>query len=421
MTWGRAGVRMGSAEHGEGVMGSSEPVRGKGAWSAWIGGDARAVRGGKPPWRTYALAIATVGLATLVNLAFFGRIPESSLMMIYLLALIPVALRGDRGAALFATALAVGAFDFFFTAPYFTLTIADVSYVFTFVVMGLVGVVISTLTARLAAEIARLSQVQEALTRQARQLERSNQELVRADRYKDEFLAALSHELRTPLSEVIGFACMLADGDLGPLSPAQLGALGQVLSGADRLDETTAELIELSRIQAGKLQLVLAPMFYAPLVEAALHDARPKAAEKGIRLDVAVDVPGEVTVDGERIVEVLHHLLDNALKFTPSGGEIRLRAFLDQDRLVTEVRDTGPGIAAEDLPKLFHRFQQLDMSSTRPAGGLGMGLAISKAIVEAHGGRIGVMSEPGKGSRFWFSLPRVPVPTGGMPGPARGL
>lgn len=416
MTWGRVGGKMGKAERGEGVMAASDPVREKGAWSAWIGGDAHAVRGEGSPWRAYVLAIAALGLATLLNLAFFGRIPEPSLIMIYLLALIPVALRGDRGAALFATALAVGAFDFFFTAPYFTLTIAGVNHVFTFFVMGLVGVVISTLTARLAAEIARLSRVQGELARQARQLERSNRELVAADRYKDEFLAALSHELRTPLSEVIGFACMLADGDLGPLNPAQHGALDQVLTGADRLNETTSELIELGRIQAGKLKLVLAPMFYAPLVEAALHDVRPKAAEKGVRLDVAVDVPGEVSVDGERIVEVLHHLLDNALKFTPAGGMISLRAFLDQERVVTEVRDTGPGIAPEDLPKLFRRFQQVDMSSTRPTGGLGMGLAISKAIVEAHGGQIGVMSEPGKGSRFWFSLPRAPVPAG-----SRGL
>lgn len=389
-------------------MASSGTAGWSGRWRSWIGRDSHVMLRGRPPWRAYGLAIAVVLISTLINLSLSARIPEPSLIMIYLLGLIPVALRGDRGAAIFATVLAVAAFNFFFTEPYYTLRVYDVTYLFTFFVMGLVGVLISALTARLASEVAQLNLAQEDLIRQAQQLEQANRELLQTDRYKDEFLAALSHELRTPLSEVIGFGSMLAEGDVGPLTKEQNSYLTHVLSGAEHLNEMVTELIELSRIQAGKFKLACSQTPYVHVVQAALSDLVPIAAEKGISLEVAVDVPDEVRIDGERVMEVVHHLVDNALKFTPCEGKVTVRAFVEGGQIVTEVRDTGLGIPAEELPKLFRRFKQVDMSSTREAGGLGMGLAISKAIVEAHGGQIGVMSEIGKGSRFWFTLPRVP-------------
>ncbi|MNT47564.1 Alkaline phosphatase synthesis sensor protein PhoR [compost metagenome] len=125
-------------------------------------------------------------------------------------------------------------------------------------------------------------------------------------------------------------------------------------------------------------------------------------------LSLATDVPEqlELTMDGPRIFQVLTNLVGNAIKFTPAGGSILVKSRFDGGDLLTEVIDTGIGIAPEDVPKLFTRFRQLDMSSTRQAGGTGLGLSISKALVEGHGGRIGVHSEKGKGSTFWFRIPR---------------
>lgn len=384
----------------------------KGPRAGWIGADARARLQGKPPWRSYGWAIASVAICTFVNLALFGRTTESNLIMVYLLGLLPVALRGDRRASILATVLAVASLNFFFTAPYLTLLVYDVGYLFTFVVMGLAGLIISTLTAHLAAGLIALGQAESESARRANELEQANRELHQADSYKDEFLAALSHELRTPLSSVIGFGSMLAEGDAGPLSPDQQTYLDHMLSGANELNATVRDLIELSHIQAGKFEIACSVVEYAPLVHAALEDLKPVATAKGVSLEVEVTVEGEVILDGERVMEVVHNLVDNAIKFTPSGGRVKVRASAEGDQVTTEVRDTGCGIPAEALPRLFRRFQQVDMSSTRQARGLGMGLAISKTIVEAHGGQIGVMSEPGKGSRFWFTLPRIPTIAG---------
>ncbi|HEY9857032.1 MAG TPA: HAMP domain-containing sensor histidine kinase, partial [Stenomitos sp.] len=268
---------------------------------------------------------------------------------------------------------------------------------------------IANLTARLATEIESLVRAKRELARRAKELDQAYRELRETDRYKDDFLSALSHELRTPLSTVIGFGRLLADGDAGPLSHEQAPYMAQLLEGANRMNGLIDELIELSQIQAGKLHLDCSPIAYGPLVNDAVADLRPQIAAKGLTLEMAVDVPDVVTLDGQRIKEVVHHLVENATKFTQPGGRIEVRASVEGGQLLTEVRDTGIGIPEEVLPGLFRRFHQVDMSSTRQAGGLGMGLAISKAIVEAHGGQIGVMSEVGRGSRFWFSLPRTPV------------
>ena len=399
-----APLRIGIRLHGEVLMASG----GDENRPRWIGVDAGAGLVGQPSWRSFAWAVGFVALCTGLNLALFGKASESNLILVYLLGLLPVSLRGNRAASVFAALLSVVAFDYYFTQPFHALEVYDFNYVFTFMVMGIVGILISTLTARLSEEVTALRRAETELLRHAQQLKQANRELREADRYKDEFLAVVSHELRTPLSSVIGFGSMLAEGDAGPLNPEQESYLARLLKGANELNELVRDLLELSRIQAGKFTLSCAATEYESLLQAALVDVRPMAAEKGLRLEERVTVAGEVVLDGERIIEVIHHLVDNAVKFTPSGGQVTVTAREEGGMIVTEVRDTGPGIPREDLAKLFKRFQQVDMSNTRQAGGLGMGLAISKAIVEAHGGRIGVMSEPGRGSRFWFSLPRRP-------------
>jgi signal transduction histidine kinase len=231
-------------------------------------------------------------------------------------------------------------------------------------------------------------------------------ELRQADRAKDEFLSVISHELRTPLNFIMGFGSILDDEVPGPLNPKQHEFLGKMLSGVDRMLVLVNDLLDFAKIQAGKLDLAPKRTDLVPLVKEVHASLKPLADQKEIAL--TVDLPDQlvVTLDDPRIVQVLNNLVGNAIKFTLPGGAIVIKSRREGDALLVEVVDTGIGISEADLPKLFTRFRQLDMSSTRKAGGTGLGLSISKAIVEEHGGSIGVYSEgAGKGSTFWFRLP----------------
>ncbi len=238
------------------------------------------------------------------------------------------------------------------------------------------------------------------------------------DRIKANFLSIVSHELRTPLNFITGFASILEDEVAGPLNAQQQEYVGKILEGADRLLHMVNDLLDLNRMLAGRFMLEPLPVDYRILlqevVETQLGAARLK--ELALDLEIAPAVPDGILIDAPRIAQVLRHLIANAVKFTPDRGAVRVRSFLegaeDEPLIVTQISDTGYGIAPEDVPELFRAFQQLDMSATREAGGMGLGLPISKQIVEAHGGSIGVLSEMGKGSTFWFTLPLRAATTG---------
>jgi signal transduction histidine kinase len=239
------------------------------------------------------------------------------------------------------------------------------------------------------------------------QKEREIEVLQQADRTKDEFLSVISHELRTPLNFITGFASTLADEVQGQLNSAQREAVHKILNGSERMLLLVDDLLDYAKIQSGRFELGPQPTSYGPLVSEAVALMRALADPKGITLETDVRVDGKPNFDGARVIQVLTNLLSNAVKFTEAGGTVSVRAYRRDDVVVTEVRDNGLGIAAEDMPKLFTRFQQLDMGNSRRAGGTGLGLAICKALVEAHGGGIGVESTPGAGSTFWFTLPGV--------------
>ncbi len=228
------------------------------------------------------------------------------------------------------------------------------------------------------------------------------------DRMKDEFLSVISHELRTPLNFITGFASLMDDEAVGPVGEVQHSYLKRILEGADRMLILVNNLLDASQMAAGKFRLSRSVTEYPPVVKSAVSSLLPLAKAKTIAITVDLDAPGEIQLDGQRIIQVLGNLLDNAIKFSAEGGNILVKACVRDAMLITEVHDGGPGIAPEDRPKLFRRFGQIDMSDTRRSGGTGLGLSISKAIVEAHGGQIGVESPPGKGSIFWFSLPAQP-------------
>ncbi|MDB5096786.1 MAG: integral rane sensor signal transduction histidine kinase [Cyanobacteria bacterium RYN_339] len=248
-------------------------------------------------------------------------------------------------------------------------------------------------------------EVQASLT----DLTAANEQLVRVDRYKDEFLSIVSHELRTPLSFIKGFAGVLDTEMAGPLTREQREYVGNIVAGADRMLLLVTDLLDLATIQAGKLTLSVQLQPFQPVIREVLASMKPLADEKEIALSGDGPVEPPVPIDHPRVLQVLTNLVANAIKFTPAQGQVTVTARWQGPVLRVEVTDTGMGIAAEDLGKLFQRFSQLDMSVTRRAGGTGLGLSICKALVEAHGGTIGVTSEQGRGSTFWFELPSATI------------
>jgi signal transduction histidine kinase/DNA-binding response OmpR family regulator len=234
-----------------------------------------------------------------------------------------------------------------------------------------------------------------------------------ANRAKDEFLATLSHELRTPLTAILGWARLLRGGKL-PEGTAG-GALETIERNAKAQSQLIDELLDVSRIVTGKLRLDTRPVELARVIEAAVESVRPAARAKKIRLEVALEPLGVPLLgDAGRLQQVAWNLLSNAVKFTPEGGRVGVllrRAGSDAE---VKVEDTGQGIGADFLPHVFDRFRQADGSTTRQYGGLGLGLAIARHLVELHGGAISADSEgEGRGASFTVRLPLAAAPSTG--------
>jgi signal transduction histidine kinase len=208
----------------------------------------------------------------------------------------------------------------------------------------------------------------------------------------------------------MGFSSVLEDELVGPVNDTQREYLLKILSGSDRMLHLVNDLLDFAKIQAGRLDISIGAASYAPLVEEVVSTLRPLADAKGITLEADVQVSDMAQIDEMRVIQILTNLTSNAIKFTPVNGRVSLRAFIKGPEVITQVFDSGIGIAPEDIAKLFQRFQQVDMSTTRRVGGTGLGLSITKALVEAHGGQVGVLSEVGSGSTFWFTLPLARVP-----------
>jgi signal transduction histidine kinase/DNA-binding response OmpR family regulator len=230
--------------------------------------------------------------------------------------------------------------------------------------------------------------------------------LVQADRAKDQFLGILSHELRTPLNAIQGFGSVLEDGLMGDLQPQQARYVGKILDASDSMLALVNDLLDMSRVQAGKFMLDRTDIALGPLVQKALASVAGAASDKKQTLvDATAGELPTITADPMRLMQVLTNLVTNAIKFTPEGGCITVRTQLAGEAVRFEVADNGVGIPASEHGRIFLAFTQVDMSDTRQKGGVGLGLSIVKALVEAHGGELGLESEEGRGSTFWFSLP----------------
>jgi signal transduction histidine kinase len=238
-----------------------------------------------------------------------------------------------------------------------------------------------------------------------REVEEKSRELELASRHKSEFLANMSHELRTPLNAVLGYTELIGDGIYGEV-PAKIR---EVMTRIDRSGRHLLGLIndvlDLAKIEAGQLTLSLADYSMQELVQTVFAAVESLAAEKRLALTVEVAAglpPGRG--DERRLSQVLLNLVGNALKFTEAGA-VRIGAGLEDGQFLVSVADTGPGISPADRERIFEAFQQVDSSLTRKKGGTGLGLSIARRIVELHGGRLWVESEPGNGATFSFTVP----------------
>ena len=274
-----------------------------------------------------------------------------------------------------------------------------------------------------------LDRLNKELTRQTEEAARAQSEALEANRAKSDFLANMSHELRTPLNSVIGFSEVLEDEMFGPLNEKQREYIGNILLSGRHLLALINDILDLSKVEAGRMTLDPAPVDVHTLLATALTMLQEKAHKHAIRLELDVDMDKEtiLVADERKLKQILFNLLSNAVKFTPDGGKVRVSArkvrgnslperrlwepeqnpaaLSGQDGIEISVTDTGIGIHKEDFTKLFQEFSQLTSPYTKKHEGTGLGLALCKRLVELHGGRIGLASQPDTGSCFSFVIP----------------
>lgn len=341
----------------------------------------------------YAWAVGATLSCTAAGLAMRGRFDLVNIAMVYLLGVVVVALRFSRGAAIATAVLSVAAFDFLFVPPQGTFTVDDAQYLLTFAIMLAVGLVIS-----------RLTQDVRAQARAQAKLE------VRAEteRVRSALLASISHDLRTPLAVMSGASSTLAErGER--MSPEERRALAHsVFVQAREMSEQVAKVLQMTRLETGAIALERDWDSIAEIAEAVLRRLRERLAGHRVIVELAADLP-LVRVDASLIEQALGNLLENAARHTPPGTLIRLRARRAATELVVSVEDFGPGISDEQLERVFAKFHR--GAAQGAGGGMGLGLAICRAIVTLHGGRAWGERIPGGGAAFRFSLPVEEAPS----------
>lgn len=352
------------------------------------------------PWIGYASAAAGVVLCTLAGLAMTPRFDVVNVAMVYLVAVVVVALRYTRGAAIACALLSVLAFDIVFVPPQGVLTVNDVQYLLTFAIMLLVAVVISHLTRKRQDEA-------QARARLAIEAE--------TERVRSTLLASISHDLRTPLAVLAGASSTLAEGG-ERLAPAEREALARSLYAQARdLSEQVDKVLQMTRLETGVPKLDRDWASIAEIAASLLDRLADRLATHRVLVEIPSDLP-LVRIDAVLVEQALGNLLDNAARHTPPGTVVRLRAARGDGQVVVSVEDSGMGLGPLDRDRVFAKFER----GAAEAGGrgMGLGLAICRAIVALHGGRTWAEATPGGGLTFRFSLPLEAEPP--LPSEAEG-
>jgi two-component system sensor histidine kinase KdpD len=328
----------------------------------------------------YLSALGAVAVATGFSRAFFWRDRLPDVVMVYLLGIVTIALRFGRGPSLAAAALSVPTLDYFFVPPYFSFAVSDLKYVVTFAMMCAVAFVVSSLAER--------------VREQARAAE--------AERMRSSLLSSVSHDLRTPLSVITGSASALIDDDARLGAEARRDLAVTIQEEAQRLNRLVRNLLDMTRIASGAIQVSKDWQPLDGVLGAAL--GRVEDLLEGRAVDVVLPQdPPLVPIDAVLIEQVLINLLENAAKYTPRCSPLSIAARDEEGSIVVDVSDRGPGIPTELADKIFEKFYRLRRDGA--AGGAGLGLAICRGIVRAHGGEIAALAREGGGATFRFTIP----------------
>lgn len=248
--------------------------------------------------------------------------------------------------------------------------------------------------------------LQQRVEERTRELQKALERLSELNALKSNFISNISHELRTPLTHIKGYLDLLSEGGLGPLTQAQVQAIDVIKRAEGRLEQLIEDLIQFSLASRGELSLNRKKTNLGKLIQITVDRSKSKALLKNVKLSVDIrKTLSPVKIDLDKIGWVLLQLLDNAIKFTPEGGFVKIQAIEENGLIKIAVMDTGIGIPEEKISEIFEPFHQLDGSTTRRYAGTGLGLAMMRRIIEAHGSEIKVESVANKGSRFEFSLP----------------
>jgi signal transduction histidine kinase len=358
------------------------------------------------------LAIAATAVVLTARFLLKSALGDVAPLLLFTLSVMVSAWYGGLGPGLLATALGALLGDYFFIEPFYSFRVnSHAERIEEGLFLG-IGIAISVLS---QARLSLLAKRQQLLDSE-RDARMTAEEAVRtaenarmvaedANRLKDEFLSSVSHELRTPLTAINGWALMLRAGNLDAAQAAS--AIETIVRNAKSQNQIINDLLDVSRINTGRLRLNVVPLNLGSVIEAAIETVRPAAEAKGIHLSLQLD-PAAKTVlgDADRLQQVVWNLLSNAVKFTSDGGCVEIRLERADLRVEIVVADNGQGIKPEFLPHIFEHFRQEDSGTARQHGGLGLGLAIVRNIVELHGGTVHAASEgPGKGATFTVALP----------------
>ncbi len=343
--------------------------------------------------RGYAWALAATAVCTAAGMAMRERFDLVNIAMVYLLAVVIVALRHSRGPAIATTFLSVAAFDFVFVPPQGTFTVDDLQYLLTFGIMLAVGLIISGL--------------KERARRQADEQARLELE-AGTERIRSALLASISHDLRTPLAVIAGASSTLFTKKQS-LSESERAELARsIFEQSRQMSEHVAKVLQMTRLETGAIEVQRDWESLGDIAGAVLRRLADRLATHRVVVDLPEDLP-LVRVDATLVEQVLANLLENAVRHTPAGTVVQLRAKLTDHEVVVSVEDVGPGLPEAEIERVFAKFHRAVAEGATP--GLGLGLSICRAIVGLHGGRTWAERVPGGGLAFRFSLPLEPMPS----------
>ncbi len=343
-------------------------------------------------------AVVAVSVATLVAFAMYPHFELTNLVMVYLLATLAIASRGRRGPAALSSLLSVLCFDFFFVPPRFKFTVADTQYVWTFAVMFTVAMIISHLTIRLREEAEAARQGEQRTTWLMEKASKAEVE-AETERLRSSLLSSVSHDFRTPLTAIVGSIGALLEKEEIRKNVAVRELLENIRDEGERLSRLVKNLLEVTRLESGAVQVHKESYPLEEVVGSALERVEKSLNGRAVNVDLPEDLP-LVPMDPILVEQVLINLLENGARHTPAGSGLQVSASSNESEALISIQDEGLGLKENELEQVFAKFYHNPSSP-----GAGLGLAICRAIVNAHGGRIWAENKSGYGAIFRFTLP----------------